>query len=131
MDNKTSNVRKQTNVKGFFKEHWPEILVGTLIVVAVVGGVVYYRHHAATQMNAWKEAAQKVPMKAGRCDCIADRKGNVRTPVCISDVTPNTIGDAVQSLIGTNGINPDTQIQAIVCFYNKGVSATTAPLWVV
>lgn len=128
---KTSNVRKQTNVKRFFKEHWPEILVGTLIVVAVVGGVVYYRHHAATQMNAWKEAAQKVPMKAGRCDYIADQKGNVRTAVCISDVTPNTIGDAVQSLIGTNGINPDTQIQAIVCFYNKGVSAQTAPLWVV
>ena len=128
---KNTKCKKANNVKRFFKEHWPEILVGTLVVVAVVGGVVYYRHHAAVEMKAWKEAAQKVPMKTGRCDCIADRKGNVRTPVCISDVTPNTIGDAVQSLIGTNGINPDTQIQAIVCFYNKGVSVTTAPLWAV
>lgn len=128
---KNIKCKKANNVKRFFKEHWPELLVGTLVVVAVVGGVVYYKHHATAQMKAWHEAAQKVPMKEGRCDYIADRKGNVRTPVCISDITPNTIGDAVQSLIGTNGINPDTQIQAIVCFYNKGVSATTTPLWIV
>lgn len=127
---KNIKCKKANNVKRFFKEHWPELLIGTLVVVAVVGGVVYYKHHTAAQMNAWKEAAQKVPMKAGRCDCIADKEDFVRTPVLISDVTPNTIGDAVQSLIGVNGINPDTQIQAIVCFYNKGVSATTSPLFI-
>lgn len=125
---KNIKCKKANNVKRFFKEHWPELLVGGLVVVAVVGGVVYYKYRTVTELKVWHEAAQKVPMKEGRCDYIADRKDFVRTPVLISDVTPNTIGDAVQSLIGTNGINPDTQIQAIVCFYNKGVSPTTLPL---
>ena len=101
------------------------------IVVAIVGGAVYYKHHVNAQVRSWREAAAKVEMKAGRCDYISDRKDYIRTPVCISDVTPETIGDAVKSLIGVNGIDPDTQIQAIVCFYNKGVSPLAKPLWTI